>query len=110
MGEQDPGRKSQGIVPLGDWDRLRPSHHLLVFSEQIDNRFQVEVQRIGEGAETGRRGTLVIFDHQNGDRLLFTQGVPLSYGAQFGPDIADVEQWEQRALRFIDEELPHMQR
>lgn len=98
------------IVPLADWNEEGGSKHpLLVFLVKVDNRYQVEVQKVGEGSETGRSGTLAVFDHEQDNKLLFREEVSLAYGAQFGPDAADVDAWESRVLKFIDEELPLLQ-
>lgn len=110
MTESEPKEIREKIMPLADWnEKGGQKHPLLIFWETIDNRYQVEIQRVGEGSETGRSGTLVVFDHEQDNRLLLREKVGLAYGAPFGPDADDVDAWESRVLKFIDEELPLLQ-
>ncbi|MDP3988319.1 MAG: hypothetical protein Q8P80_04210 [Candidatus Levybacteria bacterium] len=110
MMESEPKEIREKIVPLADWNKKDGSKHpLLVFWEKVDDRYQVEVQRVGEGSETGCSGMLVVFDHEQDNWLLLQEKVGLAYGAPFGPDVADVDGWETRVLKFIDEELPRLQ-
>lgn len=55
----------------------------------LDNRYKGQVVRVSE-----RTGRLTVVDTQNGTQLLSTL-VPLAYGAQFGPDVADVAAWKE---------------
>jgi len=66
----------------------------LVWSATLDERYVIRVTRVEPYT-----GELVILD---GDKELFREGVILSYNALFGPDVFDVEAWQQRAIEFID--------
>jgi hypothetical protein len=66
----------------------------LVLSTVLDVRYAIEVRRLRP-----YRGELTITE---GDRILFRKEVGLSYDALFGPDIGDVDNWEEEALRFVD--------
>lgn len=90
--------------PLAVWDDENSTHSDLVWRSRLDDRFQVEVQRVSM-----YHGELVIFDHGDGDKELFREAVGLSYGAAFGPDAGDVDEWQERCAKFIDEEWPQQQ-
>lgn len=47
------------------------------------------------------RGKLQIIRVET-DELIYEESVGLSYGAVFGPDIADVEEWMRKSLEIID--------
>jgi len=83
--------------PLAKWEDNDSRHENLVWWSRLDNRYQIEVQRTGE-----RAGDLVIYDHSDGDKELLRESVGLSYGARFGPDVSDVEDWKERAVKFVD--------
>ncbi len=66
----------------------------LIWKSLPDKHYRVMVIRTGP-----YRGEWSIHD---GDQVLDRQSVGLSYGALFGPDVDDVTDWQQRAIRFID--------
>jgi hypothetical protein len=110
-----PETPKEPVVPLADWDDNNSSHPRLVWWSRFDRRFQVEVHRTGELPVIGdlpvidvfnSHGVLCIFDHQNKDKLLKSEEVGLSYGAVFGADVADVEEWREKVSEFVDKELP----
>jgi hypothetical protein len=68
-----------------------------VWSATLDNRYLCEVERTGEYT-----GELVILDTKQNNLELKREPVGLSYQAIFGPDIADVENWETRIIDFVD--------
>jgi hypothetical protein len=72
---------------------------LLVWWSQLDGRYLVEVVRDDPERPTA---TLRIFDHLEADLLVVDQPVLLTYGAAFGPDIADVADWQRRAIEIVD--------
>lgn len=37
-----------------------------------------------------------------GDQLILARDVPLSYGAQFGPDASDVSEWMRLSAKAVD--------
>lgn len=65
-----------------------------VYSTTLDKRYAVTVRRTGP-----YHGELTIAE---GGQILFRQDVGLSYNAQFGPDVADVADWQDIAINFID--------
>lgn len=104
------------ITPLAKEDNDEQDPRL-VWHSLFDGRYQVEVHRIGEAPtmahvftatrpEHVNNAFLHIFDRQNGDELLFSEEVGLSYGSLFGPDVDDVSAWQDRAALFVDAELP----
>ncbi|UDL15962.1 hypothetical protein QEH42_gp256 [Microbacterium phage Pumpernickel] len=67
-----------------------------IWSATLDKKWLVEVT----GHEDSQyRGTLTIKD---GDEVVFTQEVGVSYGAMFGPDVDDVATWQTIAINYID--------
>lgn len=68
-----------------------------VWESRLDNRYDIYVTRVGDSSNY--EGELVIEESGN---VLHREHVTLSYGAIFGPDVADVEDWENRAIRFVD--------
>lgn len=94
------------LRPLAKWDddqSLYEAGGKLIWWSRLDDRFQVEVQ--GD-PQDDYRGTLVIFDKNDEMKLLLKEPVSVAYGAPFGADVADVHEWQERALKFIDDELP----
>ena len=77
------------------------SHEDLVWWATLDDRYQIEVQRASRST-----GNLCIFDHDDGDKELVNWLVPLAYGAVFGPDVGDVNEWQEKVLEFIDNRKP----
>lgn len=67
---------------------------------RLDNRYLVEVQYVKGG--DGYRGTLLVFDHADGDRLVHAEPTGISYAARFGADVADVAEWQERAAEVVD--------
>ena len=66
----------------------------LIWTACLDGAFRVAVDRLD-----ANRGLLTI--SRDGERLAEKE-VPLAYGAQFGPDVDDVSQWEEWAAAFVD--------
>ncbi len=91
------------ITPLAVWDSQDPRAEGLVWWTRIDKRYQIEVHRVPFIDElSAYHGTLHIFDHGDGDRLLHSEHVPLAYGAIVGPDQDDVLDWQNTCLKLID--------
>lgn len=67
-----------------------------VWEAKLDGRYQCEVNRIDD--YTGR---YTITDEESG-KVLYDNIVTLSYGAQFGPDVDDVCNWENIAMDIVD--------
>lgn len=85
--------------PLAPWGNSYSFGEVpnLIWYAELDQRYQVEVHRTSPDT-----GNLYIFDHEDNAKQLMELGVNLSYGAQFGPDLADVQQWERIVIEFID--------
>jgi hypothetical protein len=85
--------------PIMAWESQEPfdSNARVVWWSRVDDRYQVEVQRVDKS-----NGQLCIFDHVNNDVLIFEEPVALSYGAAFGPDVDDVDEWREIVLNAID--------
>lgn len=85
--------------PIMAWGSQEPFDQecKVVWWSRVDNRYQVEVHRTSD-----RSGTLLIFDHENNDKVILTKSVNLSYGAKFGPDVMDVELWKGISIDAID--------
>jgi len=69
-----------------------------VWEARMDERYTCVVVRTGQST-----GTLIIKD---GDLLLHEQEVVLSWGAEFGPDVADVAYWQDICIAKIDGQAP----
>lgn len=89
------------MKPIAKWDSDETIYPGLVWWSKLDSRFQVEVQQ-DLAPEHKYNGTLCIFDHNDGDKLIHSQPVGVSYGAMFGPDMADVSAWCEVACQIID--------
>lgn len=68
----------------------------LVWQSMLDEVFDCRVTRISD-----RQGRLTVTDTKNSADLL-DRDVDLSYGAQFGPDVADVGLWQQLCVDAVD--------
>ena len=64
-----------------------------------DRRYKIEVFR---EATDKYKGNIFIYDSQNADKLIFSGETTISFGAQFGPDVLDIAQWQGLAIRVID--------
>lgn len=67
----------------------------IIWESKLDEVFDCKVERIDES-----RGKLTVIDQF--DRILLDKEVGLSYGAVFGPDVADVALWEDMVIKVID--------
>ncbi|OGY65837.1 MAG: hypothetical protein A3A16_02105 [Candidatus Harrisonbacteria bacterium RIFCSPLOWO2_01_FULL_44_18] len=83
--------------PLIPWDSEDANHPKLIWRNKIDKRFLIEVRRAGNYS-----AKLFIFDHQKNDRPIACWRVSLAYGAMFGPEVADVNEWQEKVVNFID--------
>ena len=83
--------------PLASWENQDSSHPDLVWWTRLDGRWQIEVHHTSDYA-----GVLCVFDTQNDLHCLAQQEVSISYSAPFGPDVADVADWQAIALELVD--------
>lgn len=74
----------------------------IVWNSTVDNgQYYARVTRIHDD-----RGLLEVFVGENDTgKFLLEEEVVLSYGAVFGPDVADVALWEGKAITVIDEHI-----
>lgn len=68
--------------------------HNVVWTSTLDGKYEVTVTRSDDYV-----GELTISE---GDLVLHRETVGLSYGATFGPDVADVAEWQRIAVEFAD--------
>ena len=73
------------------------THEGIVWWGKLDKRYLIEVRRTST-----RTANLFIFDHSKNDEELFCIEVNLSYGARVGPDVADIAEWKEKVMKFID--------
>ena len=87
------------VTPLMSFDSQEPFDETMkvVWWTRLDGRYQIEVHRSGEN-----NGVLHIFDHFENDKHVFEKPVSLSYGAVFGPDVGDINDWKSMAVDFVD--------
>lgn len=83
--------------PLVAWDAENEKHPQLVWRGKLDNRYLIEVHRTDQ-----YYGKLFVFDHDKNDQEIACWEVGLSYGAVFGPYIANIDDWQKKVLDFID--------
>lgn len=74
-----------------------PFYEKLAWYSNLDNRYRVEVKRIKP-----YEGILSVYDHKNNDTEIFRELVGISYDARFGPDYADVQDWSDIAMNYVD--------
>lgn len=68
---------------------------MTVWTSKLDDKYDISVESKGNGYI----GDLVIKD---GDKELLREETTISYGARFGPDIADVDRWGRRCIEIVD--------
>lgn len=83
-------------TPLVDKDGPPPREPVVWWS-WLDGRYQIEVHRTGD-----YNARLLMWDQQEGMKLVLDESVGLAYRAMFGPDIDDVSSWEAKVLEVAD--------
>lgn len=77
---------------------LQPESDGLVYRNTVDNgTFEVKVTRLS--AYSGQFTVTV----RGSEEVLLSEEVGLAYQAMFGPDVADVAEWQNRAITVIDQ-------
>ena len=66
----------------------------VVWTSILDKRYEVTVTRSDD--------YLAELTISEGNQVLHRESVGLSYGAIFGPDVADVADWRRTAVAFVD--------
>ena len=69
-----------------------------IWEANLDNRYSCSVVRINK-----RGGNLRMVETATGRELL-NQDVGLLYGAQFGPDVEDVDKWQGICIAVADKD------
>lgn len=67
-----------------------------IWEAELDNKYDCKVTRVDEYT-----GVLSVIDIETGNKLL-EENVTLAYGAQFGADMVDIMEWEDRIIEIID--------
>ncbi len=62
-----------------------------------DGRFRCTVAATADGYQ----GTLVVTEEASSAEIL-REDVGIAYGARFGPDVSDVQTWQDKAITAID--------
>jgi hypothetical protein len=68
----------------------------VVWTSALDGKYEVTVTRIDD--------YLAELTIAESNRVLHRETVGLSYGATFGPDVADVSEWQRVAVEFVDKQ------
>lgn len=69
----------------------------VIWKDKLDGVYDVYVERLEP-----YKGELVI---KHGDKTLIRKSVTISYDAQFGPDGADIYEWQDMCVEFVDNGL-----
>ena len=69
----------------------------VIFTAKLDKQYPVRVIRTGD-----RTGRLEVYQDDEATEPLRTWDVSLGYGAIFGPDVLDVEEWHGIVAEYID--------
>jgi len=68
----------------------------VIWEAKLDDRYECKVVQIDE-----HRGCLTVIDQDN--TVLLNNIVDLMYGAVFGPDISDINNWQEQCLGAVPE-------
>jgi hypothetical protein len=68
----------------------------IIWSNILDERYECKVSR-----NSHYSGQLTIFDNQL-KKFLYDEEVRLSFGATFGPDALDVNEWQDKIIEIVD--------
>jgi len=67
----------------------------VVWEAELDNKYNCKVLRLG-----AYHGCLMITD--NLGKILTQKPVTMSFDAVFGPDVDDVELWQDMCVEYVD--------
>lgn len=70
----------------------------IIWQSTLDDKYECIVYRI-ENQQS--RGQLIVKNINTGE-IILDKEVALSYGAQFGPDIADIGEWQEMIIDAVD--------
>jgi len=71
----------------------------VVWAALLDKRYKIEVVRLDGQTH---QGTLVIYDNHSNDEEIYSENTALAYGSLFGPDVMDLERWQEIACKVVD--------
>lgn len=92
------------VQPVMSWDEQQAGFRdNCVWWSRLDDRWQIEVHR-DSPTPPSYGAMLHIFDHNDGDRLVHSEPVALSFEARFGPDVTDVAEWQALAMEYVDQD------
>lgn len=66
-----------------------------VWEAELDEKYTCKVLRMGP-----YNGALMITD--NLGKVLFQKPVTMGFDARFGPDVDDVETWQEMCMEYVD--------
>lgn len=69
---------------------------MMVWQDTLDGKYRCRVVR------NGNNGGILTVQTPSGQQILKTP-VPLSFGARFGPDVSDVNDWEGLCVEAVDQ-------
>lgn len=67
----------------------------IVWEAELDEKYKCKVYRMGT-----YNGALIITDMLG--KILLQKPVTMTFGARFGPDVDDVETWQEMCVDFAD--------
>jgi len=70
---------------------------IVIWTNVVDKKYQVQVTRTED-----RKGVLKV---KLDGVVIGEEDVTISYGAQFGPDAADVNDWCDSAIKIVDKHI-----
>lgn len=73
-----------------------PRAALVVWAGVLDSRYAIEIERTEP-----YKGVFKIKDLEG--EFSFKEETSISYDAQFGPDICDIQRWQNRGVEVIDD-------
>jgi hypothetical protein len=91
-------------VNLSEAKSLKDYPDRLVWYSILDDKYVVTVTRPEDPCDD-YKGTFEIFDAEG--KQLHSEQVGLAYGARFGPDMMDVDDWQNKTIEFIDKGVCH---
>lgn len=80
-----------------DWDKNEVLDDDIIWWSKLDDHYLIQVRRLRKN-----EATMCLFNHDNDDEMVSCETVSLAYDAIYGPDVADVEAWQQRASEIVD--------
>lgn len=68
----------------------------IVWWSYMDDKYYVHVDR------TGQYSAVLKIDTKENGVNLHSEETSLSYGAMFGPDVEDIQAWQERIVELVD--------